>query len=126
MKTEKIKRVRKKWGYERWIINTPEYCGKELFIKMGNWSSEGKYHYHKLKDETFYVIKGNLILDYADENDKFYRIKLKTGSAFRIRPNMKHRFSTKSFWGCTFMEFSTEHRDDDSYRCEYINGEWVE
>lgn len=118
-----IKEVSKTWGWERWIINTPDYCGKELFVRKDNWSSKGKYHYHKIKDETFYIIAGALILDYV-ENDNFYNIIIKRGQAFRIKPGMKHRFTTTSPGGCYFIEFSTEHRDDDSYRCEYINGEW--
>ena len=126
MKINVIKRVEKTWGHELWIINTPDYCGKELHIKKDKCSSEWRYHYHIVKDETFYVIKGKLILDYVDRNNIFHSVILKPGAAFRIRPYIKHRFSTKSFWGCTFMEFSTEHSDEDSYRCEYINKEWIE
>ena len=28
-----IKFVPKGWGYEKWIANGPEYCGKILFVK---------------------------------------------------------------------------------------------
>jgi len=120
-----IKEVEKTWGYERWIINTPDYCGKELFVKFLRRSSKGKYHYHILKDETFYVIFGRLKLDYVDR-DIFRTIYLETNQAFRIEPGVKHRFTTMSIYGCKFIEFSTEHSDDDSYRGEYIKGEWIE
>ena len=30
-----IKFVKKGWGYEKWIINKPEYCGKLLYFVKG-------------------------------------------------------------------------------------------
>ena len=33
--TEDIKHVPKGWGYEKWIVNTDEYCGKLLFFNKG-------------------------------------------------------------------------------------------
>ena len=45
-----IKFVSKGWGYEKWIANSPSYCGKLLFIAKGKKCS---WHYHKLKDEVF-------------------------------------------------------------------------
>ncbi len=119
--------VEKTWGYEIEIVNTPEYCGKELFVNFGKWSSMGKYHYHKIKDETFYILTGKLKLDYVGlYSGKFVTIKLIQGESFRIRPNIKHRFSTDEISGCRFIEFSTNHQDGDSYRCEFIDGEWKE
>jgi hypothetical protein len=29
----------KGWGYEKWIVNKKEYCGKLLFIKKGRNNS---------------------------------------------------------------------------------------
>lgn len=40
----------KGWGFENWIVNKPEYCGKLLYFREGKMCS---WHYHKLKDETF-------------------------------------------------------------------------
>ena len=37
--------VPKGWGYEHWIVNKKEYCGKILFFKKGKRCS---WHYHKL------------------------------------------------------------------------------
>ncbi|BCU98886.1 MAG: hypothetical protein CM15mV24_1110 [Bellamyvirus sp.] len=53
--TPEIKHVPKGWGYEKWIVNTEEYCGKLLFFNEGKRCS---WHYHKLKDETFYLQSG--------------------------------------------------------------------
>jgi len=122
-----IKEVEKSWGYELWIINTPLYCGKELMVRRGKWSSKGNYHYHLIKDETFYILKGNLILDFVDSKEIFHSITLRPGEAFRVPPTMKHRFSTNTFGGCKFIEFSTKHRDSDSYRCHYSKGgNWID
>ena len=106
---EKQKFVNKQWGHEVWIINTDEYCGKQIYVR-NQWSSGGKYHYHMKKDETFYVINGVLILDiYKDQ-----RYQLSAGSSYRIRPTIAHRFKSHGI-SCTFIEFSTHHEDSDSY-----------
>ena len=49
--------VPKGWGYEDWLVNKDEYCGKLLFIKKNKKFS---WHYHKLKDETFYIHTGKV------------------------------------------------------------------
>ena len=54
--------VSKGWGYEDWIVNKEEYCGKLLFIKKGKKCS---WHYHKNKDETFYIQSGKLEVTYG-------------------------------------------------------------
>ena len=123
-----VKFVKKDWGHEKWFANTPDYCGKELFVKQSVWSSDGNYHYHKIKDETFYIIEGNLVLNYVGTDNLFRNIKLRPGSAFRVPPLIKHRFTTYTWGGCTFIEASTHHEDSDSYRC-YFNkqkGDWVD
>ena len=61
--TEDIKHVPKGWGYEKWIVNTDEYCGKLLFFNKGKRCS---WHYHKIKDETFYLQSGSILLIYGD------------------------------------------------------------
>ena len=38
MTSSKIKHVPKGWGYEKWIVNTDEYCGKLLFFNKGKRS----------------------------------------------------------------------------------------
>ena len=120
------RKVIKKWGYEIWFANNEEYCGKLLFINQHMCSSDGAFHYHKIKDETFFVIEGYLDLDYY-ENGVFYSITLAPLQSFRVYPGMKHRFSTKSR-ECRFIEASTTHRESDSYRCTWNEetNEWIE
>ena len=52
---EPVKFVSKGWGYEKWIVNCEKYCGKLLFIAKGKKCS---WHYHRKKDEVFYVQSG--------------------------------------------------------------------
>ena len=59
-----IKFVQKGWGYERWIVNCEEYCGKLLFFEKDKKCS---WHYHVLKDEVFYLQSG---LDWRDVTEK--------------------------------------------------------
>jgi len=108
----------KSWGWERWFINNEKYCGKLLFVRKDEWSSKGKYHYHKIKDETFLIIEGGLILDYCEEK-KFKSITLGRYESFNIPTGMKHRFTSATDEGCVFVEASTTHSDDDSYRVSW-------
>ena len=61
-----MKTVDKDWGYELWITNTSKYCGKLLFFREDKKCS---FHYHKLKDETFYLQSGKLIVRYSFTDD---------------------------------------------------------
>ena len=70
MTSLEIKFVPKGWGFEKWIVNTPEYCGKLLYLVKDKRCS---WHYHKLKDETFYVGSGAIELLYGDDDDKIGR-----------------------------------------------------
>ena len=58
--------VEKGWGWERWIVNCEEYCGKLLFFESGKRCS---WHFHKLKDEVFYLQSGLMIVKYSDDDD---------------------------------------------------------
>lgn len=113
--------VSKNWGYEIWIENNPLYCGKHLHVLPNKLCS---VHYHKIKKETFYVISGSLLLEYSDSLDtnKWFnatninRITLNTGDSFTIEPLIAHRFTSAQSYACDFIEISTHHDDNDSYR----------
>ncbi len=111
-------RVEKAWGYEIWFANNELYCGKEIVCRDGIWSSEGKYHYHPIKDETFWVIDGELLLDIVGE-DGVSRTKMlgPLSKSIRIKPGIKHRFRSVGGY-CKFIEVSTTHREEDSIRVD--------
>jgi quercetin dioxygenase-like cupin family protein len=108
-----IVHVDKGWGYEKWIVNKHLYCGKLLFFEKGKKCS---FHYHKLKDETFYLRSGKLIVRYSDD-DNFkmaQTIVLNSGDKFYVRPELRHQM--EALEDSELFEFSTEHFDHDSYR----------
>ena len=119
--------AQKIWGSELWFANTEDYCGKMLTVEYKKWSSGGRFHYHEIKDETFFVIEGKLLLDIASEDGEYQRITLKKYHPYRVMPGVKHRFSSGSKPVCKFIEASTHHEDSDSYRCYYdkTEGEWI-
>ncbi len=120
-----MEKVDKTWGWEHWFANSELYCGKLIFINFNLWSSKGAFHYHKIKDETFFILNGCLTLQYYENNTK-QTIKLHEGESFNLKPGIKHRFKTNTIKGCKFVETSTQHFDSDSYRCKLIDGKWIE
>ena len=105
--------VSKGWGYEHWIVNKKEYCGKLLFFKKGKRCS---WHYHKLKDDTFHVHGGSLIVLHSrkDNPDFAERVVLGAGDSFYVPVGLRHQMiALEDTW---MYEFSTEHFDEDSHR----------
>lgn len=112
--------IHKLWGREILVENNKYYCGKHLYVKPGKLCS---VHYHKNKKETFYILKGKLVLEYSTNIDidswnsnKYSKIILSEGDSFTINPLTAHRFYCYGSCSCDFIEFSTHHEDSDSYR----------
>ena len=80
---EPIKYVPKGWGYEKWIANCEKYCGKLLFIAKDKQCS---WHYHKLKDEVFFVQSGKIKLYHGwdDDIEKAEITILRRGDKFHV------------------------------------------
>lgn len=108
-----IKYVEKGWGYERWIVNKKEYCGKLLFFEKGKKCS---WHYHKNKDEVFYLHSGKMIVKYGkDDNPELAeQIVLFPGQNFYVPIGLRHQMTALE--DSELFEFSTQHFDSDSYR----------
>lgn len=123
-----MKKIIKSWGWEHWFSNNERYCGKVIYIRFSRWSSKGKYHYHKLKDKTFFVITGKLRVDYFElVNLTKQAVILSPGDSFRVPPGMKHRFTPASKEHCKFIEAASVHKDDDIYRGDFDSeGAWIE
>tara|TARA_A100001035_G_C27362311_1_gene311974 strand:- start:102 stop:458 length:357 start_codon:yes stop_codon:yes gene_type:complete len=115
MKKIDIKHVPKGWGYEKWIVNKPEYCGKLLFFEKGKQCS---WHYHKLKDEVFYLQSGKLLVRYGDDEDiaKAKELILEPGDGFYVYTGLRHQMY--AIEESELFEFSTQHFDEDSYRIQ--------
>jgi mannose-6-phosphate isomerase-like protein (cupin superfamily) len=114
VKIQHPKRVEKKWGYELWIHNDTDYCGKLLvFTKSGNKFS---MHYHMIKDETWYVQKGAFQFDWIDtENAERCYTQIQEGDVIEIKKGLPHQLTALTE-EATIFEVSTQHFDEDSYR----------
>jgi len=114
VKIQAPKRVDKKWGYELWIHNDTDYCGKLLvFSNAGNKFS---MHYHMIKDETWYIQNGAFQFDWIDtENGERCYTQLQKGDVVEIKKGLPHQLTALTD-EATVFEVSTQHFDDDSYR----------
>lgn len=112
--------VKKGWGYEKWLVNKPEYCGKLLFFEQGKKCS---FHKHELKDEVFYIYEGKLKVwwSFDDEipieegefENKGIEI-LNPDDTFYVPTGMRHQML--GIEDTVMFEFSTQHFDEDSIR----------
>lgn len=105
--------VDKGWGWERWVVNNEEYCGKLLFFKANKRCS---WHYHILKDEVFYLQSGLMVVKYSEEDDleNAEQVILNPGDNFHVYRGLRHQMV--AIQDSELFEFSTQHFDSDSYR----------
>jgi sialic acid synthase SpsE/quercetin dioxygenase-like cupin family protein len=93
------------------VINR-EYAKKVLVQLPGQLHP---WHFHKLKEETFIVLWGELHLELDDRHKV-----LAPGDSITVLPGVWHRFWTET--GCVFEEISTTaHPNDSIYRDREIN-----
>ena len=105
-------KVPKGWGEELIIENNEMYCGKLLIFKKGCRFS---MHYHLIKEESWYVDKGEFIYRWIDtETAETIEQKLKPGDVVRQRVGQPHQLIALT--DGTVFEVSTQHFDEDSYR----------
>ena len=86
-------------------VNEPEYCSKWLTLGPGQ---ECPAHSHRLKKETFFVLRGEVILE-ADGR----AVRLGPGARHTIRPGVRHSFRSDA--GAVIEEVSTHDENSDSY-----------
>jgi len=117
MKLDKYKEVKKLWGREFWIINNDKYCTKVLAINPG-WQCS--LHMHPIKDETFFVLEGqvNLEVEHPTSPDGFLVNQLVEGEIYRLTPGTYHRFWSATNDRALVLEVSTTHSDEDVVRKE--------
>ncbi len=101
-----IKRVPKPWGYELIFAKTERYVGKILHVNRGESLS---LQYHEIKEETLFVVAGELKLTIEVDGDRRDLI-LRTGEAFHIVPRMIHRM--EAIEDTDVAEVSTPELDD--------------
>ena len=107
-------KVQKSWGYELWVHNDSQYCGKLLvFAEKGDKFS---MHYHMLKNETWYIQDGQFEFKWIDTKIGIIKKEiLNEGDSVYIEKGTPHQLTSLQEKGIVY-EVSTEHFDSDSYR----------
>jgi mannose-6-phosphate isomerase len=101
-----VKIVPKPWGHEVIWAHTERYVGKLLHINAGHALS---VQYHERKDETVYLLSGELIY-WVKDGEEMRDMKLRVGESFRITPGTVHYMEAVS--DCDVLEASTPDLDD--------------
>jgi mannose-6-phosphate isomerase len=107
-----VRRVAKPWGYEIVFAENEKYAGKILHVDAGHALS---LQYHERKDETLYVLNGEVTLLVSDGDDggrqsALKEVTLSAGDSYRIRPGVRHRMSASA--PCDLVEVSSPELDD--------------
>ena len=103
-----VRSVSKPWGHETIWASNELHVGKILHINAGQALS---VQYHNVKDETVYLLAGELkywvqLPGAASLED----MRLTQGDAFRITPGTIHYMEAVT--DCDVLEVSTPHLDD--------------
>ena len=99
-------RVAKPWGHELIWARTDRYVGKILHIEPGHVLS---LQYHNKKDESIYVLAGEIILR-LNRDGALVERRMAQGAAFHIEPKLIHQFEAVT--AADLLEASTPELDD--------------
>lgn len=112
---EPIKTNKKVWGSELSIGYEPHYTVKVMTVTPGYQCS---IHAHLEKTETFYLLKGSLIVETTNTKTGIITITHLTEKFdnITILPNTPHRFYCYDNEEVEFIEVSTAEYTDDNIR----------
>ena len=113
--TERLQgKVDKGWGYEIIWASNDKYCGKIMvFERVG---AKFSMHFHKEKDETWFVNAGSFKLIFCDTTTATYHEKiLNEGDTWRNLPMVPHQLIALKPNSMIF-EVSTPDSVEDNYR----------
>ncbi len=103
-----ITHITKPWGYEKIWALSDRYIGKILHINAGH---ELSVQYHNKKDETAYLLSGEIIYRVQRNGDDVLDdVHLKIGESYRIIPGTIHQMIAVT--DCDVLEVSTPELDD--------------
>lgn len=112
--TDALIRVAKPWGHELIWAKTDRYVGKILHIEAGQVLS---LQYHNVKDETIYVLTGEIILRLGQGEgegegggEKLSERRMRVGENLHIAPKQIHQF--EAVVASDLLEVSTPEIDD--------------
>ena len=104
--------VKKVWGCEQIILTKP-FCVKIMYMYPRSRSS---IHKHAKRDELFYVLKGPIVFEFAENVRRLSKVVAQEGAIFRIKPGMWHRFTNFGGGVTQFLEVSTHEDPKDTRR----------
>lgn len=112
--TQLTGKVDKGWGFELIWATNDKYCGKIMvFEKVG---SKFSLHFHKEKDETWFVNNGRFLLKWIDtSNAQLNELELKEGDTWHNPPLQPHQLIALEA-GSSVTEVSTADSVEDNYR----------
>jgi len=107
-------KVDKGWGFELIWATNDKYCGKIMvFEKVG---SKFSMHFHKEKDETWFVNNGRFLLKWINTKDAtLHEQELKEGDTWHNPPLQPHQLIALEE-GSSITEVSTADSVEDNYR----------
>ena len=105
-------RVEKGWGSEEIWATNDKYCGKFMHFNTG---SKFSMHFHSVKEETWYILKGKFIVKYIDtKTAKIFEKELNVGDTWHNNPLVPHQLICLEEG--TVIEVSTPDSVEDNYR----------
>jgi mannose-6-phosphate isomerase-like protein (cupin superfamily) len=104
---ESPRRIEKPWGYELIWAETDEYVGKILHVTAGEALS---LQYHEVKDETFFLLEGQLLLQVGLSIEDLSEYRMLEGQSFHMCSQTIHRMIAET--DSDILEVSTPHLDD--------------
>jgi mannose-6-phosphate isomerase len=102
-----VVRVAKPWGHETIWARSDRYVGKILHINAGH---ELSLQYHNRKDETIYLLSGEMVYRVQGEDEVLDDVQLRIGESFRNTPGTIHQMVALT--DCDVLEVSTPELDD--------------
>lgn len=104
--------IEKGWGSELIWATNDKYCGKLM-----NFKKDAKFsmHFHKDKDETWYVLSGKFIVKWIETvNANTFEKELNVGDTWHNPPLLPHQVICIE--DGTLIEVSTADSVEDNYR----------
>jgi len=106
--------VQKGWGYELIWATNDKYCGKIMVFK--NIGSKFSMHFHREKDETWFVNNGRFKLRWIDTTTAtLMEAELKEGDTWHNPPLQPHQLEALEE-NSSITEVSTADSVEDNFR----------
>ena len=104
--------IEKGWGHELIWATNDKYCGKLLKFNKG---AKFSMHFHREKDETWYVLDGTFdLLTINTEDAAVQKTRLNQGDVWHNPPLLPHQVICVNEG--TLIEVSTADSVEDNYR----------